>query len=80
LRAAQPLRPRAILGEGFGVNPAAEKEHFLLVADETGLPAMAGVLKSLPATTARGSGRPPAGPLPGSPKNDIMSCGYGKAR
>lgn len=40
----------AILDEGIGFNPGAGKEHFLLVADETGLPAMAGVLRSLPAT------------------------------
>ncbi|UOZ02887.1 siderophore-interacting protein [Amycolatopsis sp. WQ 127309] len=38
----------AILDEGIGFNPAPGREHFLLVADETGLPAIAGVLAALP--------------------------------
>ncbi|MFJ1767047.1 siderophore-interacting protein [Amycolatopsis sp. NPDC088138] len=38
----------AILDEGIGFNPAPGREHLLLVADETGLPAIAGVLASLP--------------------------------
>jgi len=38
----------AILDEGIGFNPAPGREHFLLVTDETGLPAIAGVLASLP--------------------------------
>jgi NADPH-dependent ferric siderophore reductase len=38
----------AILDEGIGFNPAPGREHFLLVADETGLPAIAGVPASLP--------------------------------
>lgn len=38
----------ALLDEGIGFNPAPGREHFLLVADETGLPAMAGVLAALP--------------------------------
>ncbi|MCR6484892.1 siderophore-interacting protein [Amycolatopsis sp. OK19-0408] len=38
----------AILDEGIGFNPAPDRTHFLLVADETGLPAIAGVLGSLP--------------------------------
>lgn len=40
----------AVLDEGIGFNPAPGTDHFLLVADETGLPAIAGVLKSLPET------------------------------
>jgi NADPH-dependent ferric siderophore reductase len=40
----------AILDEGITFPAAAVREHVLLVADETGLPAVAGVLASLPAT------------------------------
>lgn len=39
----------AILDEGVGFNPPPEVTRLLLVADETGLPATAGVLASLPA-------------------------------
>ncbi|MEV0703067.1 siderophore-interacting protein [Saccharopolyspora sp. NPDC050389] len=37
----------AILDEGIGFNPPPDAEHVLMVADETGLPAVAGVLASL---------------------------------
>ncbi|MEU8637728.1 siderophore-interacting protein [Amycolatopsis sp. NPDC048633] len=40
----------AILDEGIGFNPAPGRDRFLLVADESGLPAIAGVLASLPDT------------------------------
>ncbi|ACZ22064.1 siderophore-interacting protein [Sanguibacter keddieii DSM 10542] len=40
----------AILDEGIGFNPPAGVDRVLLVADETGLPAVAGILASLPAT------------------------------
>jgi NADPH-dependent ferric siderophore reductase len=33
----------AVLDEGIGFNPAPGREHFLLVAGETGLPAIAGL-------------------------------------
>jgi NADPH-dependent ferric siderophore reductase len=38
----------AILDEGIGFNPASDDHQILLVADETGLPAAAGILESLP--------------------------------
>ena len=41
----------AILDEGIGFVQPAETDSVLLVADETGLPAVAGVLASLPAGT-----------------------------
>ncbi|MBM7773924.1 NADPH-dependent ferric siderophore reductase [Actinokineospora baliensis] len=37
-----------ILDEGIGFNPAPSITRFLLVADESGLPAVAGILASLP--------------------------------
>lgn len=38
----------AILDEGIGFNPSSEGQRLLLVADETGLPAVASILESLP--------------------------------
>ncbi|OUZ12224.1 NADPH-dependent ferric siderophore reductase [Aeromicrobium sp. PE09-221] len=43
----------AIIDEGIGFNPERGVDDVLLVADETGLPAMSGILASLPAS-ARG--------------------------
>jgi NADPH-dependent ferric siderophore reductase len=40
--------PVAILDEGIGFNPPPEARRVLLVADESGLPAVAGILSSLP--------------------------------
>lgn len=40
--------PVALLDEGIGFNPPPGAERLLLVADESGLPATAGVLASLP--------------------------------
>lgn len=52
---AQGCRPGdtvAILDEGVSFNPPADRTgELLLVADETGLPAVAGILASLPAAT-----------------------------
>lgn len=39
----------ALIDEGLGFNPPPSLNRVLLVADETGLPAVAGILKSLPA-------------------------------
>lgn len=41
----------AILDEGVSFNPPADTEHVLLVADESALPAVAGILASLPDDT-----------------------------
>lgn len=41
----------AILDEGIGFNPPQELRRVLLVADESGLPAAAGILASLPSDT-----------------------------
>ena len=38
----------AIIDEGISFNPPADVERLLLVADETGLPAVSGILESLP--------------------------------
>ena len=43
----------AILDEGIAFNPAADVNDFVIVSDETGLPAVAGILNSLP-SHARG--------------------------
>lgn len=40
----------AILDEGIGFNPPPGVDRVVLVADETGLPAVAGILASLPST------------------------------
>lgn len=48
---AQSCKPGdvvALLDEGVGFNPAPDLRRVLLVADESGLPAVAGVLASLP--------------------------------
>jgi NADPH-dependent ferric siderophore reductase len=42
----------AILDEGIGFNPRPSLRRYLLVADETGLPAVAGILASLPPDAA----------------------------
>ncbi|MFB9840228.1 siderophore-interacting protein [Actinoallomurus acaciae] len=44
----RPEDPVAILDEGIGFNPPPGTRHVVLVADETGLPAVAGILDSLP--------------------------------
>uniref|UniRef100_UPI001BD9F529 siderophore-interacting protein n=1 Tax=Acrocarpospora catenulata TaxID=2836182 RepID=UPI001BD9F529 len=41
----------ALLDEGIGFNPDPSLTHVRLIADETGLPAMAGILASLPPDT-----------------------------
>ena len=46
-----PGDPAAILDEGVGFNPPDGTDQVILVADETGLPAVAGILASLPAET-----------------------------
>ncbi|WP_175047914.1 siderophore-interacting protein [Microlunatus speluncae] len=47
----RPGDPAAILDEGVGFNPPDDADQLILVADETGLPAVAGILASLPAAT-----------------------------
>lgn len=46
--AARPGDTVGLLDQGMGFNPRHEHDAVLLVADETGLPAVAGVLESLP--------------------------------
>lgn len=46
-----PGDPVAILDEGVGFNPPPAVKQVLLVADESGLPATAGILASLPEDT-----------------------------
>ena len=48
-----PGAPVGVLDQGLGYNPRAPHDWTLLVADETGLPAVAGVCASLP-SDARG--------------------------
>lgn len=43
--------PVAILDEGIGFNPSPSHRQVVLVADESGLPALAGILASLPPDT-----------------------------
>ncbi|MQA96761.1 MAG: hypothetical protein GEV11_19755 [Streptosporangiales bacterium] len=43
---------RRLLGEGIGFNPPPATEQVLLVADESGPPAVAGILASLPDDSA----------------------------
>jgi NADPH-dependent ferric siderophore reductase len=50
---AQPGDRVGLLDQGAGYNPRVEHDWTLLVADETGLPAVAGICESLPAD-ARG--------------------------
>ncbi|BBH67328.1 siderophore-interacting protein [Actinoplanes sp. OR16] len=45
---ATPGQQAGLLDQGCGYNPRAEHEWTLLVADETGLPAVAGICESLP--------------------------------
>lgn len=47
---SQPGDSVVIIDEGLGFNPARGTNHVLLVADETGLPAIAAVCASLPAS------------------------------
>ena len=47
---AQPGESVVIIDEGLGFNPARGVERVVLVADETGAPAVAGVCASLPAS------------------------------
>ncbi|GAA1829343.1 siderophore-interacting protein [Pseudonocardia ailaonensis] len=47
-----PGSPVALLDEGIGFNPDPALERVWLVADESGLPAAAGILASLPDTAA----------------------------
>jgi NADPH-dependent ferric siderophore reductase len=51
--AAQPGEQAGLLDQGVGYNPRADHDWTLLVADETGLPAVAGICESLP-ENARG--------------------------
>lgn len=44
--------PVALLDEGIGFNPPPDTSQVFLVADESGLPAVAGILDSLPADAA----------------------------
>lgn len=46
-QSCEPGDPVGILDEGIGFNPAPEITRVLLVADESGLPATAGILASL---------------------------------
>ncbi|MEU4159002.1 siderophore-interacting protein [Actinoplanes sp. NPDC026670] len=46
--AAQPGDQAGLLDQGVGYNPRADHDWTLLVADETGLPAVAGICESLP--------------------------------
>lgn len=48
---AQPRESVVIIDEGLGFNPARGVDEVVLVADETGVPAVAGVLASLPASS-----------------------------
>lgn len=48
--AAEPGESVVVIDEGLGFNPARGTDRVLLVADETGAPAVAGVCASLPAT------------------------------
>lgn len=48
--AAQPGESVVIIDEGLGFNPQRGVDRVILVADETGAPAVAGVCASLPAT------------------------------
>ena len=57
-----PGDPAAILDEGVGFNPPDDTDQLIMVTDETGLPAIAGILASLPADSSwhgagRGAGR-----------------------
>ncbi|MGB4778176.1 siderophore-interacting protein [Microbacterium sp.] len=52
-QAAQPGTQIALLDEGIGFAPPADADRFLLVGDETALPAIAGICASLP-DAARG--------------------------
>lgn len=49
--AAAPGESVVIIDEGLGFNPERGTERVLLIADETGAPALAGVCASLPATS-----------------------------
>ncbi|WP_216216796.1 siderophore-interacting protein [Amycolatopsis aidingensis] len=48
-RTCSPGDPVGLLDEGIGFNPDPALTRFLLVADESGLPATAGILAALPA-------------------------------
>lgn len=48
----QPGDLAAILDEGAGFNPPGDDDRVIMVADETGLPAVAAILGSLPADAA----------------------------
>lgn len=50
-RSCRPGDQVAILDEGISFNPPADTRSVLLVADESGLPAVAGILASLPRDT-----------------------------
>ncbi|MEU5879396.1 siderophore-interacting protein [Spirillospora sp. NPDC047279] len=47
-QACSPGDPVALLDEGIGFNPDSSIREFRLVTDESGLPAVAGILRSLP--------------------------------
>lgn len=49
-QAARPGDPVALIDQGCGWNPPAGSTRYLLAADETGMPAVAGILASLPRT------------------------------
>ena len=46
--AAQPGEPLAVLDQGILFDPPADATEVTLVADESGLPAVTGILRSLP--------------------------------
>jgi NADPH-dependent ferric siderophore reductase len=50
--AAAPGDSVVIIDEGLGFNPERGVEHVLLVADETGLPAVSGIAAKLPASAS----------------------------
>ncbi|MEU8659926.1 siderophore-interacting protein [Actinoplanes philippinensis] len=50
--AAKPGDRAGLLDQGVGYNPRADHDWTLLVADETGLPAVAGICESLPGGAA----------------------------
>jgi NADPH-dependent ferric siderophore reductase len=49
--AAEPGEPLAVLDQGILFDPPADATEVTLVADESGLPAVTGILRSLPAGT-----------------------------
>ncbi|MEU4224761.1 siderophore-interacting protein [Nonomuraea sp. NPDC026600] len=86
-RTCRPADQVAILDEGVTFNLPADTSSVLLVADESGLPAIAGILASLPrdiSGRALGEQALPVGLrrhwiAAGLPKDRIVFCGYWRA-